>query len=301
MQNQKKAYVFAGLTIICWSTVATAFKIALDYQNSFQLLLVSTLVSLSLLFLVILSQGKLKELLTFSSKDYLYSALLGFLNPFLYYLILFKAYSLLPAQVAQPLNMTWPVVLVLISIPLLGQKISFKSILALLISFGGVALISSQGANGNYTPDQLPGILMAVGSSVIWSFFWLLNVKDKRDEPIKLFLNFFFAFIFLLISMPIFKVSFPSGENAWLSATYIGFFEMGLAFIFWLKALQLTSSTDKISNLIYISPFLSLIFIHFILGEKIYITTLVGLILIILGIIVNFKKKNIDHGGSVIY
>jgi drug/metabolite transporter (DMT)-like permease len=245
MHNQKKAYLFASLTILCWSTVATAFKIALRYQDTYQLLLVSTMVSLLILFISLAAQAKIKEIFRFSLREYLYSALLGFLNPFLYYLILFKAYSILPAQVAQPLNMTWPIVLVLISIPLLGQKVTLRSILALMISFGGVLLISSQGANGNYSPEQLPGILLAVGSSVIWSFFWLLNVKDKRDEIIKLFLNFFFAFIFLLISMPLLKGSFPSGREAWLSASYIGIFEMGIAFIFWLKALKLPNQPVK--------------------------------------------------------
>ena len=291
MHNQKKAYLFASLTILCWSTVATAFKIALRYQDTYQLLLVSTMVSLLILFISLAGQSKIKEIFRFSLRDYLYSALLGFLNPFLYYLILFKAYSILPAQVAQPLNMTWPIVLVLISIPLLGQKVTLRSILALMISFGGVLLISSQGANGNYNPEQLPGILLAVGSSVIWSFFWLLNVKDKRDEIIKLFLNFFFAFIFLLISMPLLKGSFPSGREAWLSATYIGVFEMGIAFIFWLKALKFTESTSKISNLIYISPFLSLLFIHYIVGENIYITTLAGLALIVVGIVGQSWRK----------
>ena len=217
---------------------------------------------------------------------------MGFLNPFLYYIILFKAYSVLPAQVAQPLNMTWPVVLVLISIPILGQKIKFISILALFISFSGVLLISSQGANGNYQPEQLPGIIMATGSSIIWALFWILNVKDPRDEVIKLFLNFFFALIFLAISIPLLKTSLPSGKEAWLSSAYVGFFEMGFAFIFWLKALKYSETTDKVSNLIYISPFLSLIFIHYIVGEKIYITTIAGLILIVAGILLqNTGKK----------
>ena len=40
----------------------------------------------------------------------------------LYYLILLKAYQLLPAQVAQPLNMIWPVILVFLSVPILKQK-----------------------------------------------------------------------------------------------------------------------------------------------------------------------------------
>ena len=290
MLNQKKAYLFASLTILCWSTVAAAFKLALKYQNSIQLLLGSVIVSFLILFTVVILQGKIREVFTCTFTEYLSSIFLGFLNPFLYYLILFKAYSILPAQVAQPLNMTWPVVLVLISIPLLGQKIKLRSILALLISFGGVVIISSQGAKGNYSPEQLPGILLAMGSSVIWSFYWLLNVKDKRDEIVKLFLNFFFALVFILISLPLLKADLPRGVEAWSGAIYVGFFEMGFAFIFWLKALKYSITTDKISNLIYISPFLSLIYIHYIVGEKIYITTVAGLGLIILGIVVGSRE-----------
>lgn len=297
--SNRKSYFFAGLSILCWSTVATGFKIALKYQNSFQLLLGSTLVSFLILLLIIVTQGKIKEVLSFSLKDYLFSGLLGFLNPFLYYLILLKAYTILPAQVAQPLNMTWPIVMVLISIPLLGQKITLRSILSLLISFGGVLLISSQGLGGNYNSSQLPGIFMAVGSSVIWAFFWLLNVKDKRDEIIKLFLNFLFALVFLIISIPILRGSFPEGKEAWMGAVYIGIFEMGLAFVFWLKALKYAAKTDKISNLIYFSPFLSLIFIHYIVGEKIYYTTILGLLLIITGIVIqNIKRRKIKINGT---
>ena len=120
---------------------------------------------------------------------------------------------------------------------------------------------------------------------MIWSFFWILNVRDKRDEIIKLFLNFAFALIFLLVAVFFSDKHFPEGFHAWLWAAWVGFFEMGLAYIFWLKALQLTKTTDKISNLIYISPFISLFFIHYFVGEPIYLTTVYGLILIVGGIL----------------
>lgn len=226
--------------------------------------------------------------LSLTRRDYLNSALLGFLNPFLYYLILFKAFSILPGQVAQPLNMIWPIVLVLLSIPLLRQKISIRSIIGLFISFSGVFFISSQGGKGNLTEEQIPGVILALGSSLIWAVFWLLNVRDKRDEILKLFLNFFFGIIFLLLAIPFIENPFPQNIRAVAGGIYVGFFEMGFAFIFWLKALQLTESTDKISNLIYISPFLSLFLIHYIAGETIYYTTPIGLVLLVTGIL--FQK-----------
>ena len=73
---------------------------------------------------------------------------------------------------------------------------------------------------------------------------------------------------------------------------YVGFFEMGFTFVLWLKAMQLTSSNDKISNFVYLSPFLALIFIRFILNENIYYTTFIGLVFIVSGIgIQQFKLK----------
>jgi drug/metabolite transporter (DMT)-like permease len=288
MNNQQKSYLFAGLTILCWVTVPTAFKIALRYQDNLQLLLTAAFVSTLIFGGVLISNGKWKSVFNLSLKEYLASAFLGFLNPFAYYLVLFKAYSILPGQVAQPLNMIWPIVLVLISIPLLKQKITLRSIFAMLISFSGVFFISSQGGKGNFSPEQIPGVMLALGSSVLWAFFWILNVRDKRDEVVKLFLNFFFGLVYLLIAMPVMNKTFPSLPEAWLSGVYVGIFEMGIAFIFWMKALQLTDSTDKISNLIYISPFLSLFLIHYIAGEKIYLTTPIGLVLVVTGIL--FQK-----------
>ena len=68
-------------------------------------------------------------------------------------------------------------------------------------------------------------------------------------------------------------------------AVYSGAFEMGITFLLWIKAMKLSQSNDRISNLVYIAPFISLIFIHFLVGEKIFVTSVIGLSLIVLGII----------------
>jgi len=285
MKNQQLTYFYAALTILCWITVPTAFKIGLQYQDSFQLLLGSTIISLIILFLAFLLSGKYKEIRSLRKRDLINSAYLGFLNPFIYYLFLFKAYSILPGQVAQPLNMIWPIVLVLISAPLLKQKIHLWSILAMVISFTGVILISSQEGGRNFNIKQLPGIILALSSSIIWSFYWILNVKDKRDDLTKLLLNFMFSLFYLMLVAPLLGKNLPVQKEAWFAIIYVGSFEMGLAFIFWLKALSLSESTDRISNLIYICPFFSLFFLHYFAGEKIYFTTILGLLLIVSGIV----------------
>ncbi len=285
-KNPGKAYTCALLAVFFWSTVASAFKIALSNLNFLHLLLISNLTAIIVTFLVIISTGKFRKIFNYSIRYHARSVLLGFLNPYLYYIIIFRAYALLPAQIAQPLNFTWPVVLTVLSVPFLGQKISLKNILALFVSFAGVFFISARGNLIGYKIIEPFGIFLALISSVVWSFFWIFNIKDKRDDEIKLFFNFLFSGIYIVLTCIIFSDFNFKITASFYAAIYTGIFEMGLTFIIWLKALQFSETTDRVSNLIYITPFLSLILIHFILKEDIFFTSIIGLILIVLGIII---------------
>ncbi|MCD4834057.1 MAG: DMT family transporter [Bacteroidales bacterium] len=291
MKNQSKAYIYAGLTILFWGTSASAFKIGLRHIDYFQLLFIATTTAVLFLFFILLYQKKLVLIKQLSIKDYSHLIILGFLNPFLYYTVLFIAYTLLPAQVAQPLNFVWPIILVLLSVPFLKQKLSLKSILALLLSFLGVVIISSEGNIINMKFSNSLGVVLALSSSVIWALFWVFNIKDNRDEILKLFLNFLFALVFVTLTTLIFSDIKSVSVEGLFAGIYIGLFEMGITFVLWLKALKLVERTDKISNLIYLTPFCSLVFISIILGEKIFITTLFGLILIISGILIQQAKR----------
>jgi len=286
MDNQKKAYILGISAILFWSTAATAFKIAFVYVDYLQLLFYASLTSTIVLFVFLTFQKQLFLLTTFTFEQYLTSAAIGFLNPFFYYTILLKAYSILPAQIAMPLNYSWPIMLVILSIPLLKQKVNTKSLIAILISFTGVFFISSNGNVSQIKITEPVGVVFALSSSVLWALFWILNVRDKRDEIIKLFLNFVFGFIYIAIVLFIFdKLIFPPLKGL-IACIYVGLFEMGITFVLWLKALQLISSNAKLSNFVFLSPFISLILIHFIIGEQIFFTTIFGLLLIILGIII---------------
>jgi drug/metabolite transporter (DMT)-like permease len=286
-KNPRKAYIYAGLSVLFWSTAASAFKLTLDHINFIQVLFIATLTSCLALFLVLFFQKKVYLLRQTAGKEYLYSALLGFLNPFLYYLILLKAYSLLPAQVAQPLNFTWPIMLVILSVPLLGQRISLSGIGTMFISFTGVYLISTQGNPLDPGIADPLGVTLALGSSVIWALFWIYNVRDSRNEVVKLFLSFCFAILYTGTAMMLSSGFMGLKWTGVAGAIYIGLFEMGFTFIFWLKALQYAESTDRVSNLIYITPFLALLLINLVVGEHIHVTTIGGLILIVAGIVLH--------------
>lgn len=291
MKNQSKAYLFAGMTIIFWATSASAFKIGLRHVDYLQLLFIANLTAVLFLFAVLLFQKRLTFFRKIEKSHYTHSAILGFLNPFLYYVVLFIAYSMLPAQVAQPLNFVWPLMLVLLSVPILKQKLRIRSFIALIISFLGVFFISSEGNVLNLRFSSPLGVSLALSSSIVWALYWLFNMKDQREEVSKLFLNFLFALVLISIATIIFSDVKTINIRGLLAGIYIGLFEMGITFVIWLKALKLSGRTDKIGNLIYLTPFFSLVFISLILGEKIYITTFIGLILIVTGIFIQQIKK----------
>lgn len=290
-QDRKKAYLYASLTVLFWSTVASAFKIALADYRPAEVLLIANFVSLLIFSVLMLFRHKGGGATLFSGKVIWLSALQGLLNPFLYYLLLFRAYSLLPAQVAQPVNFVWPIMLMLLSVPLLRQKVGLRGMIALVVSFSGVLVLSTEGQIRHFSVPQPTGVALALLSSVIWALFWIINMKDKRNDVVKLFLSFFFSFLYMMI-LTLFT-GFPdfSLSKSLLASVYTGIFETGITFLVWLKALRYSGSVARIANLVYLTPFLSLICIHFVLHEKLYVTTVAGLIMVVTGIVLQQSKK----------
>jgi len=297
MRNQQKAYFFALAAILCWSTIGSALKITLRYIPFVELLFWASLVSTITLFISLKIFNKLSLIKQLKLRDFVRAAFLGFLNPFLYYLVLLKAYDMLLAQEAGTLNYIWPVVLVLLSIPLLKQKIGWMSILAILISFAGTIIIGTRGKVFELKFDNPLGVSLALGSAVFWSIYWIFNLKDKKDEILKLFLNFCFGLLYIFIFLLITK-GFPKMDTKGLiGSVYVGLFEMGITYILWLKGLQLSTTTAKVSNLVFISPFISLIIINFAVGEKIMFSTIAGLTLIVTGILMQQYAGKTQNTG----
>ncbi|ORJ54291.1 EamA family transporter [Geothermobacter hydrogeniphilus] len=279
--------MFYGLAaVLLWSTVASAFKLSLRYLEPAHLLLYSGAFSTLLLGGILVVQGKLGRIFHCSRREYGMSLLLGLLNPFLYYLVLFKAYDLLPAQQAQPLNYTWAITLSLLAIPLLGQKFKGQEFVALLLSYAGVVVISTEGDILGLNFTEPLGVVLALVSTVIWSLYWIFNTRDQRDPVVALLVNFLFSFPFVLGYSLLFTDLRMPPLPGLLGAAYVGTFEMGFCFVLWLLAMRYAESTARISNLIFISPFLSLVLIHFLVGERILPATLVGLVLIVAGLLV---------------
>ncbi len=283
--SQKKAYLFALLAVLFWSTMSSAFKITLRFISFDELLFWSALTGMILLGIYKLFVRGFEKT-DFNAKALMSSAVMGAFNPFLYYLVLFKAYSLLEAQVAVSLNYVWPIVLVLFSILFLKQKISLKAIISLFVSFMGIVIIITGGNMKSLHIDSFTGVLLALFSAVFWASYWILNMKDKRDDISKIWLNLFFGLLYIFLYLLFTRKTFLFPDvRGFIGSVYIGIFEMSLTFVIWLKALNNSSDTAKVSNIIFLSPFIALFWINNAVGETIRLSTFAGLFFIVAGIV----------------
>lgn len=293
--EQQKAYILMIFVIFFWSSVATAFKLSLNTVNPIQLLLFSVFVATIVFWLTLIRQNKIHLIKEMSASSLRRNIFVGILNPFLFYLILFNAYDLLPGQIAMTLNFSWPIAMSLMAIVFQKQKLNRKTIFSLLLGFTGVVLIATRGEWVRWDNFNIWGIVLILTSTIMWSLYWMLNISDTRDALIKLSINFASGFIALLIVFPFLSEWHWPNLTEWGYLIYVGFFEMGFTYILWLKAMELTKSTVKISILIFIIPFLSLLFLHLILEEAIFNSTFIGVLLVISAILIpqlNALRKN---------
>ncbi|MDR2004644.1 MAG: DMT family transporter [Prevotella sp.] len=287
MQDSNKALIYGGIAVLSWSTVATMFKMALKYFSHFEMLLVASFTALLIFSIAMTILKKWTDLQTLPARQWGWFALVGLLNPVAYYLVLFKSYALLPAQVAQPINYAWPIVLLVLLAIIARQPIPKMKYIGMALSLGGVALISlgSGGISGQSLP--IAGLLLAFLSAFLWATYWIVNNQNKKvDGIVALFLSFLFGSLYLLIGALFAGVSLNSVPGI-LSSIYVGAFEMGIPFIFFGLAIRKTNNPALVNQMCYLSPFISLFLIHLILGEQIYVTTYLGLFLIVFGIIFN--------------
>lgn len=290
--NERKALLYGLSAVLLWSTVATAFKITLNYFSPVQMLVVASAVSVIALTGISFYQGTLSQLKrTLLLRPWYYLAL-GLINPLAYYLVLFKAYELLPASQAQPLNYSWAITLTLMAALFLGQKIRRQDWIACLFGYLGVIVIATKGDITALQFDSPTGVALALLSTLLWALYWIINTKNSADPVLGVLLGFLLSLPFSLgLSFAIDTWHAVPGQG-WLAVSYVGLFEMGITFVLWLSALKLTTNTAKISNLIFISPFISLLLLATIIGETITPSTIIGLGLIIVGLMIQQLKSS---------
>lgn len=290
----KKAYIFAFIATLLWGSTASVIKLLLKDLNSMQILMFASFFASIGLFLIVVYQNKISLIKKYNLRDYFRFAYMGFIGVFLYYFFLYIALYYLKAQEAFIINYLWPIMIVLFAIPILGEKFNFRKIIAIILSFLGVVIIATHGDLQQLSFEKPIGIIFAIIGAVSYGLFSVLGKKHNDDKTVSMMFYYIFTFIYSIISITLFSfIPSVSGIQI-IGLLWTGFFTSGGAFLLWFLALK-NGDTTKISNIAFITPFISLIYIYFLLDEKISIYSIIGLLFIIFGIFIqnikiNFKK-----------
>ncbi|MBT2773553.1 DMT family transporter [Halomonas sp. ISL-60] len=289
MSQDRQAILFGLGAVALWSTVATAFKVALAWMSPVELMWLAAFVSWALMGALVIKQGDITTALRTGWKTATWA---GLMNPVAYYLVLFAAYDRLPGQEAMALNYTWALAMAFLAVPLLGQRLTRMDIVAGLVAYAGVWVIATRGSVFNVSFADPLGVVLALASTLLWALYWLLNARDPRPPLVGQWQNFSVGLPVLTLLLLLGPGFQWHGWPAFGAGVYVGLFEMGVAFILWQLAVHKVSRTAKVSNLIFLSPPVSLLLLFLVVGEPILPSTLTGLVLILLGLGLQQTQKS---------
>ncbi len=292
----KKNYILAFSAIFFWSTMATVSKLLLNNFNSVFVLCISSLFAfLFLLFKNIITHNILK-FSEYSFKDCAVMVLIGLPGILVYNLLYYIGAAVMPASQAFIINYLWPIMSIIFACVLLKEKMNFRKIVAILMSFLGVIIVAGTGDSG-FGGTTVFGAISIFFAAMSYGIFTALNQKFQYDKNILLMLVYA-ATTGITAVICVFTNAFAVVNAAdILGFAWNGALVMGVANTAWAIALE-SGETAKISNLAYITPFASLIWIAVFLKESINPFAFLGLVIIVAGILIQLGGKN-ENNKSV--
>ena len=254
--------------------------------------LVRGAIGTAFLLLVLLCQGKKPDLAAIKRNLLILALSGGFIGT--NWILLFESYRYTLVSIATLCYYFAPILVILLSPILLGERFSLKKILCVLAALLGMALISGIFQGGEIGPENLKGILFGLGAAAFYAGVVLLNKKLKDIAGFDATLTQLF-FAALVIAPYALTTGGATGEVTVLGLVLllvVGVIHTGFAYTLYFSSIQkLPAQTAAIFS--YIDPVISLVLSALILGERMGISGLVGAVLILGS---TFLSEISDHG-----
>lgn len=277
-----KAYAMAGIAILIWGASAALSKLILGELNSMQTLFGSSLVAAVVLFAIDWATGRLKQAKTYSRRDYAIMITTGFFGGYFYFLCYFSGLERLPAQQAMLINYLWPAATVMLAVIFFRERLTWPSLVAIGCSLAGVWLVSSQGESAAQGTDPT-GILFCLGAAASYGVFNNLTRMKHYDLPFCMLVYMTFSALLSGACLAVSGDFFALTPAVALNLLWQGGFTLCAAYLCWGMAVRM-GNVFVVSNLAYLTPGVSLVFIYLLLGEKIQPRSLAGMFVILLGV-----------------
>jgi drug/metabolite transporter (DMT)-like permease len=160
--------------------------------------------------------------------------LLGVGGLFGYHALYFFALRSAPPVEAGLINYLWPLLIVVFSAFLPGERLKWQHIAGCVLALAGAVLIVTKGQGLSLDPQYLPGYLAALGAALAWSSYSVLSRRfaSVPSEAITGFclVTAVLAAIFHLLFEP---TIWPTDFWQWAAVFGLGLGPVGLAFYVW--------------------------------------------------------------------
>ena len=151
-----------------------------------------------------------------------------------YHALYFLALRFAPPAEAGLLNYLWPLLIVLFSSLLPGERLAAHHIIGALLGLAGTVLLLSGNSGGGFAPDQIPGLAAAFVAAFVWAAYSVMSRKLKA-VPTDAVAGFCLATALLaaLVHGMVETTVWPESIGQWLAIIALGVGPVGAAFFTW--------------------------------------------------------------------
>jgi drug/metabolite transporter (DMT)-like permease len=235
-----------------------------------------------------------RESLKIRKTDVLLLLVLGAFAVALQRVTYFYAISLTTATMAAILFYTYPVFVNLLAWFFLKEKTSFRGLLAIVLTFLGVALVVRV-YDTSALSVNLVGIILGLTASLLFVLYFFMTRK-LRDRYTSWTLTLYGEGIGALVLTPVISCSISQITDfpiqLWLLILTIAWFPSLLAYLLFSYALKHVKAS-KGSILSVIEPLSAAVFSTIFIGERLETPQIVGIVLALTGVVLLFRRNRV--------
>lgn len=182
--------------------------------------------------------------------------LLGIGGLFGYHALYFGALQLAPPAEANLVNYLWPLLIVLLSAPLAGERLGWMHLAGAALGFAGVVLLAL-GRGLQFTESHALGYALALGCAFTWAIYSVLS-RRFGETPTDAIAAFCAASGLLSLACHLIfeRTVWPGSTTAWFAVLALGLGPAGGAFYFWDHAVK-RGDIRALGAVSYATPILS--------------------------------------------
>jgi drug/metabolite transporter (DMT)-like permease len=195
----------------------------------------------------------------------------------------------LPTGIAALINSLQPVLTSLLAGPLLGEKVTWRQWLGIVLGFTGVVLVL--GLDVGVSLPTLGVISSVIGLAALTSAtLWQKKMSDRLSLPVTNVYQAFAAFIFYLLATLAFEDSVINFTSGFVMAMGWQILCVSFGAFTILLYLLKTGSASKTSALFFLVPPVSIFMAWLLLGEQVTRMDLLGLLIATVGVYLATRK-----------